>query len=56
MKRKNDSNEMEMLELPVKELTLEQLHLLKVIISNVAHCDLSRGSVWKVPVFSNYSK
>lgn len=30
MKRKNDSNEMEMLELPVKELTLDQLHLLKV--------------------------
>lgn len=32
MKRKNDTNEMEMLELPVKELTLEQLHLLKVIL------------------------
>ena len=30
MKRKNDTNDMEMLQLPVKELTLEQLHLLKV--------------------------
>ncbi|XP_034237742.1 glycerophosphocholine phosphodiesterase GPCPD1-like isoform X3 [Thrips palmi] len=45
MKRKNDTNDMEMLELPVKELTLEQLHLLKDIgypqsISKVLHfCD-----------------
>ncbi|XP_052128768.1 glycerophosphocholine phosphodiesterase GPCPD1 isoform X1 [Frankliniella occidentalis] len=42
MKRKNDSNDMELLELPVKELTLEQLHLLKDLsypksISKVLH-------------------
>ncbi|KAJ1524332.1 hypothetical protein ONE63_010838 [Megalurothrips usitatus] len=42
MKRKNDANEMEMLQLPVKELTLAQLHLLKDLsypqsISKVLH-------------------
>jgi len=34
MKKKNQTDEVEMLQLPLKELTLEQLHLLKVIQNN----------------------
>lgn len=33
MKRKKQIEAMDMLEIPVKDLTLEQLHLLKVLIS-----------------------
>lgn len=34
MKRKKQIEAMDMLEIPVKDLTLEQLHLLKVLISH----------------------
>jgi len=35
MKRKKQIEAMDMLEIPVKDLTLEQLHLLKVVILTI---------------------